>query len=112
MKIFIYARSSSRRIQPQSVTVQTADGNIQQAGLRRRDAHLLRHIIFMFCIFVVGWGPIHLVEIVIYYCTVDTLVVSLLFLLAQVCTLSLISNLYLYNHEVRRWLQSKLLPCF
>ncbi|CAF4409680.1 unnamed protein product, partial [Rotaria sp. Silwood2] len=53
MRIFIYVRSSSSQVQPQGQTTgtQTSGGNLHNQQLSRRDTHLLRHIVFMFCIY-------------------------------------------------------------
>ncbi|CAF3633652.1 unnamed protein product [Adineta steineri] len=68
MMIFKYVHSSTNRIQ---TSLENAKNNAQQhQHLSRRDLHLLRHMIVMFCIFVVGWSPI-------YICAAINIVISI-----------------------------------
>jgi hypothetical protein len=66
MCIFIHVYSSSRRVQPESLVTQNNSVNTQEQKISRRDLHLLRHMIFMFCVFVGGWTPICLAPVIYY----------------------------------------------
>ncbi len=112
--IFVYAHSSSRRIQPQITTPQPTGNNIidQRLKLSHRDVRLLQHMIFMFCVFVGGWAPIHIVTILMTYMTIDVMVLRLLSILAELSLLCDILDLYIYNHEIRQYLKNIILKCF
>ena len=61
--IFYYVRSSTCRVQPHSINTQTSENNISRPKITRRDAHLIRHMIFIVCLFVIGWGFINILGI-------------------------------------------------
>jgi hypothetical protein len=97
--IFINVHSSSRRIQPQSPY------DVQYCTLSRRDIHLLRHIIFMFCIFVGGWTPNCLSAIIAYHAYINMLAYFSFSILCELALLCDIIDLFLYNHEFRNYLK-------
>jgi len=80
--IFNYVRASTNRVQPSAVVTK----NNQHQAINRRDLYLLRHMIIMFCIFVGGWSPIYIYIYAIIASNVsfNSLIPSLLFLLAEV----------------------------
>ncbi|UJR16816.1 hypothetical protein I4U23_003715 [Adineta vaga] len=90
------------RIQPQMTTTQTTTNhstNQQQPRISRRDIYLLRHMIFMFCIFVGGWAPVYVMTIVMFYINIDLIVMRILSILAELSLLCDIVDLFVYNHE-------------
>jgi hypothetical protein len=99
--IFNYVRSSTNRIQPSS-------GIPQNQCTNRRDLHLLRHMIIMFSIFVGGWSPIYLYTTISISFDFASTIVSLFILLAELSLLFDIINLFLYNHELRRYIQDQI----
>ncbi|CAF1303882.1 unnamed protein product [Adineta steineri] len=106
MMIFKYARSSTNRIQ---TSLEGAKNNAQQRQhLSRRDLHLLRHMIVMFCIFVVGWSPIYLYAIIAVQFSFSSIILSMFIISALLSVLVVISNLFLYNHELRRYYREKI----
>jgi len=104
MIIFNHVRLSTNRVQPASI----AALNNQYQHTHRRDLHLLRHMIIMLCIFVGGWSPIYLYIIIVFNINFTSVIVSVLILLAEISLLFDIINLFLYNHELRRYLQDKI----
>jgi hypothetical protein len=102
--IFNYVRASTNRVQPLAVDTKKN----QHQATNRRDLYLLRHMIIMFCIFVGGWSPIYIYAILVSDVLFTSLIVSLLFLLAEVFLLFDIIDLFLYNHELRRYLLDKI----
>ena len=109
--IFNYVHSSSRRIQP-STHISGNDANHPQPQrINRRDTHLIRHIIVMFSMFLAGWSPIYIFLIIIPDFFFTLLLSSCLILLAQLCVLFDIINLYAYNHELRKYLQNTIFKC-
>ncbi|CAF1160428.1 unnamed protein product [Adineta ricciae] len=68
-----YVRASSLRVRPEiratqismiNPTNQNQPRAQHQTKISRRDVHLLRHMIFMFFIFVGGWMPIYVMTVV------------------------------------------------
>jgi hypothetical protein len=103
MIIFNYVRTSTNRIQPISTTV------TNNQHINRRDKHLLRHIIIMFCIFVGGWSPIYIYQLV--NSTFSNSLYFSFMILAEVSLLLDITNLFIYNHELRKYFQDKIFKC-
>jgi hypothetical protein len=97
MIIFNYVRSST-----------TVTKNNPQQTAHRRDLHLLRHMIIMFCIFVGGWSPIYVYSIADLDFDFGSLLAQALFVLAISSIIFDIMNLFLYNHELRKYLQQKI----
>lgn len=110
--IFIHVHVSSRRVhsQPPAV-VQSNTGSTQHHTVSRRDIHLLRHMIIMFCIFIGGWTPNCLIPILYYHVYVSMLVYLPLAILCELALLCDIIDLFLYNHEVRNYLKTMFLRC-
>ncbi len=100
--IFIYARRSTRR-------VHATNGESAQAPiLSSRDVHLLKHMIFMFVVFAGGWIPIYVAKVINYSGTVlSPLAMEILSTIPAVSLLIDIADLFLYNHELRRYLTNK-----
>ncbi|CAF2851509.1 unnamed protein product [Rotaria sp. Silwood2] len=104
--IYYHVRSSSRRIQPQTIF-----HNVQQIKISRRDIYLLRHIILMFCVFVTGWAPTSILPIVNHFTYVNILLYGVSTIWCELALLINIIDLYLYNHKVRKYLKSICLQC-
>ena len=109
--IFRYVRSSSHRIQPVSHITQDESVNHQPQRINRRDIHLLRHIIFMFCVFIGGWAPVYIFATIITNLPFDALSICALIVLAELSLLVNVINLFVYNHELRRHLFNKICKC-
>jgi hypothetical protein len=105
--IFKYVRSSSKRIQP------TLSHNwlCSHQTISRRDLHLIRHMIFMFCLFVVGWSPVCIHSIIVAKIDYHDTTLLILALLAESSLLCCIVNLYVYNHDLRHHLKTQILKC-
>ena len=104
--IYRHVSSSSNRVQ--SPAISTAG---HRRGVSRRDIFLLRHMAIMFGIFVAGWTPSFLIPIVEKYTPVHSIVSSSLNLWSELAVLINMIDLFLYNHEVRRYLTGLRLPC-
>jgi hypothetical protein len=110
--IFKYVQLSSRRTQPISQTTNTHSNNDQQSKFSRRDLVLLRHMIIMFLVFILGWGPIYITSVISNQIPVSQLILRILSLLAEISLLCDMVDLFLYTHELRQYLQKLFLPCF
>jgi hypothetical protein len=109
--IFKHVHSSSNRVRPIFQITRNNSNNIPLGGITRRDVHLLKHIILMFCIFIGGWSPIFIVEITQPNLSINSLAFSLIILLSELALLLDIVYLFVYNHKLRRYLQNKIFIC-
>ena len=98
--IFIYVRSSSRRVQSQ-----IHSGENPQPKINRRDIVLLRHMILMFCIFIGGWAPVYISILLSFYITIQLRVFYILSTWCELTILIAMIDLYSYNHELRNFLE-------
>jgi polyferredoxin len=78
-----------------------------QPKINRRDISLLKHTIYILGIFIIGWAPIYLLIAIDYQGNVIPLVYTILELLAVISSLSSMLDLFLYNHELRRYINDK-----
>jgi len=106
MLIYDHVRSSSLRVQPQIMS-----SNTQLTKINRRDIYLLRHMVLMFCIFVAGWAPTFIIPILRYYTSIDTIIISSSVVWCELALLIDMIDLFLYNHEVRKYLKDICLRC-
>jgi hypothetical protein len=111
--IYVNVRSSSRRVEglPSLGTENNAD-NARQAKFSRRDIHLLRHMVLMFCIFVGGWTPLYVLFAIQNQFLVNPIVSACFTIWCQLALLCDIIDLYLYNHEVTDYLRTTFFRCF
>jgi hypothetical protein len=113
--IITHVRASSRRIRPQIKIIQTPNNtNIihQQITISHRDIHLLRNMFLMLCIFVCGYGPIHIAAIIINYISASVMVMRVLSFIAELSLLFNIISMFVYNHQLRDYLKHSMLKCF
>lgn len=107
--IFIHVRRSSHRIiQPQSNNNEQQTSGIntrpQQPKISRRDISLLKNMIFIFTMFILGWTPIFVINIVDFLNSVRFVIVMSCVYLSAVCVLAIIIHLFLCNREIRVYL--------
>ena len=77
----------------------------QAATLSSRDARLLKHMIFMFVVFFCGWTPIYVIRTFNGTSSAFSPIAQQVVLLIPVITLLIdIGDLFLYNHELRKYL--------
>ena len=98
--IYRHVLASSRRVQ----TSTACPDNQYACAISRRDISLLRHMIILFLVFILGWTPSVIVNIAEYYTAVSNLLYDVSFLSFQLALLVVIIDLFLYNHEVRKYL--------
>ncbi len=100
--IFSYTHHSTRRVQP-------ANGESAQAPtLSHRDARLLKHMIFMFVVFFCGWIPIYIIAAIDWNGTaISNVLLHGLEILPVVSLFIDLADLFLYNHELRRYFTDK-----
>jgi hypothetical protein len=118
--IFLHVRASTRRIlaDTKSVSINvTSQQQPQQQQLQsisvisHRELVMLRQMIFIFIVFITGWSPVFVITIIRHFVSFDTMFTSMAAILSQLCILTIIFNLFLYNHELRDFLLSKFRQC-
>ena len=96
--IFIYARRSSKRVQPMN------EHRVSIPALTYRDARLLKHMIFIFLVSFCTWIPPYLVGAILWnQNVVNSPAVQAMKLLPGVGLIITIIDLFWYNHELRRY---------
>ncbi|CAF4065174.1 unnamed protein product [Adineta steineri] len=105
MGIFLYVRSSTRRIQPRTMTVFTTGSINRQPTISRRDIALMKQMIYMFTMFIGGWTPPYLLLVIDTFPVGTTFVVFyVLVIWAELVLLGIIINLFKCNHDLREYL--------
>jgi hypothetical protein len=107
--IFLFVRSSTRRVHATEVfsTTSVANNNLQQA----RDMHLLKHMVFIFIVFLIGWAPVYILSVISFSEGLPTWVYYLLEMLPVFSTLINILDLFVYNHELRKYFKEQIFKC-
>ncbi|UJR21716.1 hypothetical protein I4U23_024793 [Adineta vaga] len=99
--IFNHVRSSSRRVQPQG---QFPVVPVQEQKISRRDIYLLRHLIFIFCIYIIGWTPLCLIPLITYGRYIELSIYLIFSVLSELCLLCVVIDLFFYNHDMKKYL--------
>ncbi len=110
--IFKHVRASTRRVQPQTISTNININNNQQARISRREILLLRHMIFMFSMFIGGWSPIFFLTVINELTYVNQSIYQSCILLCEISALSIILNLYMRNHQLRQYILNNIRHCF
>jgi hypothetical protein len=108
--IFLRVHSSTRRIQALATTtsaVTAANSNHRQA----RDIYLLKHTLFIFIVFVGGWAPVYILTVAVFDGTTYYVLYLLSELLPPLGSLIVTLDLFVYNHDLRRYWKGRLLKC-
>jgi len=106
--IFFAVHSSTRRVHALTITTFSARNSNRQHA---RDIHLLKHIIFMFIVFIIGWAPVYVFSVVDpneYMFSWISLILELLPVLSSLINMV---DLFLYNHELRQYLKEQFFKC-
>lgn len=102
--IFGHARRSTQRIQPTNRDNAAAPA----PALSNRDIHLLKHMVFMFVVFFCGWIPIYIIAVVDFNGTgISYVLFHVILIIPAVSLLIDVVNLFLYNHELRKYLSGR-----
>ncbi|CAF1185130.1 unnamed protein product [Adineta steineri] len=97
--IFISARKSTQRVQPMNGDRTTT------STFTQRDIRLLKHMVFIFAVFFCGWVPMFIIAVIDYNGdAIPYVVLHGLQILPCVALLIDIIDLFIYNHELRRYL--------
>ncbi|UJR17810.1 hypothetical protein I4U23_004709 [Adineta vaga] len=108
--IFFFVRSSTRRVlMTATITSSIKDINSQQHS---RDLNLLKHISFIFIVFIIGWGPFYIVLAIDGKRTIQPWIYLLLQILPVISAAIQTLDLFMYNREVRQYLQQQFFNFF
>jgi len=109
IKIFLKVRSSSLRINAERSMTQIP-GNPNRRNTR--DILLLKHMLFIFVMYIIGWVPIYILSIVDPHQLKPLWIYMLLRFLPGLSFLIDVMDLFFYNRELRQYLKEKLENCF
>lgn len=111
VRLFKYVHSSFRRVRPQVTVTATGVSNQRQSIISRRDLSLLKHIVFMFSMFAIGWTPIFSLVAIDYSYSVSPMVYTLLQVLAVVCLFVCVCDLFLCDQDLKRYIKEHVWRC-
>ncbi len=107
--IYFSVRSSTRRVHAlATITSVAARTNHRNA----RDIYLLKHMFFVFVVFVLGWTPIYFLALFNLYETVTLWVIQFLQILPVISSLVIVLDLFFYNRDLRQDLKERLMKFF
>jgi len=85
-------------------------GSAQAVTLSRREAYLLKHMIFMLAVYLCGWAPIYIilaVSLSLITTAFSPVGLQIFLTMPVVSILINVVDLFLYNHELRRYFTNK-----
>lgn len=105
--IYFSVRSSTRRVQALTTTGNTAmKTNSYQHS---RDLYLLKHMSAIFIVFILGWGPIYILPVLRLQTSITPWLHQIFQILPVISSLTIAMDLFLYNHDLRKYLKDKFL---
>lgn len=107
-----YIQKSSRRIQPTSSTHANSGNILNQLNISRRNVYFLRHMIFLFIVFLVGLCPLRLLVLIDTDSQVNILVYKIFTLNIPISLLIITTDLFLLNSAVMLYLKEKYFSIF
>ncbi|UJR19681.1 hypothetical protein I4U23_022815 [Adineta vaga] len=100
--IFINVRSSTRRVHAETTATSVTNKSRQH---NTRDVRLLKHMLFIFVVFISGWSPFFILSTI--SINAPEWINSLLQMLPVFSLLINIVDLFLYNHDLRQYLKGR-----
>ncbi len=99
-------KSSSRRVRPLATTANSiANSNDYSA----RDIHLLKHMFFIFVVFLLGWTPICIVRLLPLNEEKTLTLSQYLLILPVFSSITIVLDLFFYNRDLTQYLKQKFL---
>lgn len=92
--------------------VKGSNSGATSPALPKRDIHLLKHMLFLFFVFVIVWTPIYVLELMAMYTYLNPWIFSLLRIPAVISGCIMVFDLFRYNHEVRQYIVGRILQVF
>jgi hypothetical protein len=112
IQMFMLVRNSTRRIQPQHINEGVGGINNHQVKITRRDISLLKHMIFTFRVFIVGWTPVLLLSLIVSITPGHIFQIICCMYLSIFCSFSIVIYLFICNHYLRMFLFNPIRRCF
>ncbi|CAF1258123.1 unnamed protein product [Adineta steineri] len=122
VRLFIYGHfsfqrmllnTSFNRIEPIQSIVLNLDNRLNnRLRVNQRHVRLLKHMIYMFLIFVIGWGPFSILMIVNSNMEVSTFTYGFFGIWAEISSVCLVVSLFIYNNKLRQYLAGKIFHGF
>ena len=113
IRIFIHVRHSTHRIRIQAFTVSnTGSTHNNQLKITRRDISVLKHTIFTFLVFIIGWTPVLLMNLIDSITPGHIVEIIACMYVSACCTFIIIIYLFVCNRDVRQHLFNPLRRCF
>ncbi len=102
--------SSSRRVHALATTTTAPVARTNHQNTR--DISLIKHMFFIFVVFILGWTPMYAVPMTSLSITMTTFVLQCAQLLPVISAIIIAVDLFIYNHDVRKYLKDKFLKFF
>lgn len=104
--IFLKALASTRRVHHRGAH---SDGSETSRRQQARDIHLLKHMLFIFLVFIIGWAPVYVAVVLNLYIHISVWVLVFLQIPPIFSALIMVLDLYVYNHDLRSYLKRKIM---
>jgi hypothetical protein len=105
--------SSSRRVHAISTNPNGDAGAVARPNRQNaRDIFLLKHISFIFVVFIVGWAPVYTLQLIEPTAQAPAWLLKTLQVPPVLTTIFVVVDLFIYNHELRQYLKEKILRTF
>jgi len=111
--IYWTVTSSSRRVHAISTNQNggvdpVARPNHQNA----RDIFLLKHMSFIFIVFIFGWSPVYILQAIELNSQTPVWLLKFLDVPPVLTSIIMVVDLFIYNHELRQYLKEKIFKIF
>ena len=104
--IFLKVLASTRRVHHQGIH---SDGSEMSRRQQARDTHLLKHMLFIFLVFIIGWAPVYIAVFLNLYIYISVWVLVFLQIPPIFSALIMVLDLFVYNHDLRSYLKRKIM---
>lgn len=104
--ILLKVVASTRRIHDQGAHLNQTE-NVRQ--YHARDIHLLKHMLFIFLIFIGGWAPVYTAVVLHLFIDISVWILVSLQIPPIFSSLIIVLDLYVYNHDLRRYIKRRIL---
>jgi hypothetical protein len=107
--IYWTVTSSSRRVH----AISTSAGAVARPNQQNaRDIFLLKHMSFIFVVFIVGWTPVYALQVIQLNAQTPVWLIQFLQILPVLTSIIMVVDLFIYNHELRQYLKEKIVKIF
>ncbi|UJR29927.1 hypothetical protein I4U23_017474 [Adineta vaga] len=110
---FITVRSSTRRIHDTTTITGMSESNTSRQQYTR-DMRLLKHILFMFVVFIFGWAPYYIIIALPddIFARIPSWIIISLQIPPVISSVIQAVDLFIYSREIRQYLKKQLYHCW